>query len=211
MIVLLACAGLCQAGLCQARVLPASGSVEALFSPWDDAEGALIGVVSSARQTIYVQAYLLTSRNLARALIDARSRGVTVSVLADGAMADKGESRELVRLHAAGIAIWLERRFAAAHNKVLLADPEGQTPVVVTGSYNFTWSAQARNAENLLILRGDPALALAYLRNWQRHRDLAVAYAQASADGHHAPLPCRSPGSEDAHLLRTLGECRSAP
>ena len=41
---------------------------------------------------------------------------------------------------------------------------------VITGSYNFSWSAQARNAENLLILRGNPALVRRYLENWQRHR-----------------------------------------
>jgi phosphatidylserine/phosphatidylglycerophosphate/cardiolipin synthase-like enzyme len=40
---------------------------------------------------------------------------------------------------------------------------------VITGSYNFTWSAQARNAENLLILRDNPALLQRYLNNWQRH------------------------------------------
>ena len=48
--------------------------------------------------------------------------------------------------------------------------------ILITGSYNFTWSAQARNAENLLILRGNPALVRRYLDNWQRHRDEAQKY-----------------------------------
>ena len=43
-------------------------------------------------------------------------------------------------------------------------------PVVITGSYNYTWSAQARNAENLLLVRGNLALTKKYLDNWQRHR-----------------------------------------
>ena len=42
--------------------------------------------------------------------------------------------------------------------KILLIDAEGEAPAVITGSYNFTWSAQARNAENVLILRGNPAV-----------------------------------------------------
>ena len=72
-----------------------------------------------------------------------------------------------------GIPVWQETRYAAAHNKVLLIDIEQSDPVVITGSYNFSWSAQARNAENLLILRGNPALARRYLDNWQRHRSEA--------------------------------------
>jgi len=54
----------------------------------------------------------------------------------------------------------------------------GPEAVVVTGSYNFTFSAQARNAENLLILRGNEALARAYLANWRRHRQEAAPYAR---------------------------------
>ena len=41
---------------------------------------------------------------------------------------------------------------------------------VATGSYNFTRSARVANAENLLILRGNPALVRAYLGNWRRHK-----------------------------------------
>ena len=51
-------------------------------------------------------------------------------------------------------------------------------PAVVTGSYNFTFSAQARNAENLVIMRGNAVLARRYLDNWQRHRGEAVAYSE---------------------------------
>ena len=44
----------------------------------------------------------------------------------------------------------------------------------------YTWSAQARNAENLLILRDNHALAETYLRNWQRHQRDAEAYKPGS-------------------------------
>jgi len=158
--------------------VPATGTVEALFTPWDDAEGALVRVLRGARRTVHVQAYLLTSKSLARALMEAHGRGVKVEVLTDREMLAKGESSQIPQLYGLGIPIWLEVRYAAAHNKILLVDAEGNDPVVATGSFNFTFSAQARNAENLLILRGDRALAAAYLENWRRHRDQAVAYPQ---------------------------------
>lgn len=162
-----------------AAELPATGTVEALFTPWDDAEGALLREVGAARRSIHVQAFLLTSRNIANALTAARARGVRVALLADREMAAKGGQSLVPLLHAAGVDVRLETRYAAAHNKILLIDAEGERPVVITGSYNFTFSAQARNAENLLILRGDRALARAYLANWRRHRDDALPYAEA--------------------------------
>lgn len=154
-----------------ATPLPATGTVEVLFTPWDDAEGAIIRVLGKARESIHVQAYLLTSRSIARALQEAKARGVAVEVLADREMLEKSDKSLLPLLAEAGIPVWLETRYAAAHNKLLLIDATGEQGIVITGSYNFTWSAQARNAENLLILRGNPALARRYLDNWRRHRD----------------------------------------
>ena len=156
-----------------AAPLPATGTVEALFTPWDDAEGAIVRALGEARQSIHVQAYLLTSRSIARALQDAKARGVAVEILADKEMVGKGENSLIPKLAAEGIPVWLETRYANAHNKILLVDALGAQGFVITGSYNFTWSAQARNAENLLILRDNPALLRRYLENWRRHRDEA--------------------------------------
>lgn len=161
-----------------AAELPAVGTVEVLFTPWDDAEGALLREIGAARRSIHAQAYLLTSRNIARALLDAHARGIRLEVLADREMTVKDNSL-VPKLREAGVALRLETRYAAAHNKILLIDAEGDKPVVITGSYNFSFSAQARNAENLLILRSNRALARAYLDNWRRHRDDALPYEEA--------------------------------
>lgn len=158
--------------------LPAQGTVAVYFTPWDDAERALLDVIARARRSIHVQAYVFSSRNIAWALGEARKRGVAVAVLADREQVMRNEHSLIHSLHDSGIPVWYEVRYAAAHNKVMLIDAEEQDPVVVTGSYNFTYSAQARNAENLLILRGNVPLARAYLDNWRRHRDDAVPYSR---------------------------------
>lgn len=158
--------------------LPAQGTVEVLFTPWDAAEGALLRVIQGARRTIHVQTYTFSSRNVAWALGEAKRRGVAVEVLADREQATKNEHSLIHALHDSGIPVWFEVRYSNAHNKIVLVDAEGPDPVVVTGSYNFTWSAQARNAENLLILRGNAPLAHAYLDNWRRHRADAAAYSR---------------------------------
>lgn len=180
---LLACLALWAAPAWARAPLPATGSIELAFTPWDDAEGAIIKALLQARREIQVQAYLFTSRALARALIEAKQRGVIVEVLADREMLVKGENSQIPRLAEAGIPIWLESRYAVAHNKIILIDPREADATVITGSYNFTYSAQARNAENLLILRGNPALAQAYLENWQRHRGEAAPYSSSHFNG----------------------------
>jgi phosphatidylserine/phosphatidylglycerophosphate/cardiolipin synthase-like enzyme len=163
-----------------ATALPATGTVDVLFTPWDDAEGAIVRTLGEAKSSIHVQAYLLTSRSIAKALQEAKARGVTVEILADKEMMSKGDNSLIPKLAAEGIPVWLETRYSAAHNKLLLIDVPGAQGIVITGSYNFTWSAQARNAENLLILRGNPALGRRYLDNWQRHREQAEKMSGAN-------------------------------
>jgi len=164
-----------------AAEMPAVGSAEALFAPWDDVEGRLITVLGGAHKTIHVQAYLLTSRNIAKALLQAHQRGVQVQILADVTPVLNSESSQVPKLAAAGIPVWLETRYANAHNKIMLIDAGTSHPIVITGSYNYTWSAQARNAENLLILRDNQALTDSYLKNWRRHQREAEPYNKVQA------------------------------
>lgn len=164
-----------------AAPLPATGTVEPIFTPGGDAEGAIVRALEQARRSVRVQAYLLTSRSVAYGLIEAQRRGVDVQVLADREMVEKGEHSLIPQLVANRIPVWLEVRYALAHNKIIIIDgedAESAGAAVITGSFNFTHSAQAYNAENLLILRGNPQLVKAYLDNWRRHRVEAVSYAE---------------------------------
>ncbi len=54
---------------------------------------------------------------------------------------------------------------AIIHSKVLVIDPFSDSPVVVTGSHNFSVSASTKNDENFMIIKGDKALAQAYAVN----------------------------------------------
>lgn len=150
--------------------MPARGTVELAFAPWDEPESALLRAIGEARETILVQAYIFTSRRVAQALLAAARRGVRVEVLADARMHQRPKGNVLPLLVRGGIPVALDAQHAAAHDKVIVIDAAGASPTVLTGSYNLTWSANRRNGENLLILRGNPALAAAYARNWQRHR-----------------------------------------
>lgn len=40
---------------------------------------------------------------------------------------------------------------------------------MITGSFNFTKAAEEKNAENVLVIRGDAALMKKYLDNFREH------------------------------------------
>ena len=154
----------------------AEGTVQVAFSPWDDTEALLIDAIASAKSQILVQAYLLTSRTITSGLINARQRGVDVRVIADSRQHEDTVGSLLDLLVQNNIPVWLETRYRHAHNKVLLIDAVGRHPVVITGSYNFTWGAQNTNAENLVIFRDNPRLTERYAKNWERHWQQARPY-----------------------------------
>lgn len=146
----------------------AHGTLQAAFSPWDDIEGLIVDALDGAKKQVLVQAYLITSKKIATALINARKRDIDVRVLVDAEQ--QGYASKVPDLVAAGIPVWLETKYQNAHNKVIVIDATSANPGVITGSYNFTWAAQHKNSENVLIVRKNPALAAQYAANWERHR-----------------------------------------
>jgi phosphatidylserine/phosphatidylglycerophosphate/cardiolipin synthase-like enzyme len=51
------------------------------------------------------------------------------------------------------------------HSKVIVLDPFGATPIVMTGSHNLGPRASSQNDDNLTIITGVPKLAAAYATN----------------------------------------------
>lgn len=169
-ITLIVCATLYPGGFAKAERMPAQGTVEVAYSPGDDAEALVLRVINAAQRSLQVQTYVFTSRPIASALVAAHQRGVRVEVLADAKMNRRAKGNMIPQMLAARIPVAFETHYAAAHNKILIADADGPGCAVMTGSYNFTWSAKNRNAENVLVLRDNCALAQSYRQNWQRHR-----------------------------------------
>ena len=57
-----------------------------------------------------------------------------------------------------------------AHNKVMIIDSN----IVATGSYNYTYRAQEKNAENILIIK-DAGVAKHYIANWYARDKASVS------------------------------------
>lgn len=150
-------------------------NVQVYFTPWDDAEAAIVKAIDAAQEKIYIQAYVWSSKPLTAAILDAKNRGVKIYILADKQQLLNSDASLIPKLSAANIPVNLETKYQSAHNKVLIIDPNLETAKVITGSYNFTYSAQYKNAENILILNNQD-IAKTYLANWRRHQQDAAAY-----------------------------------
>ena len=105
-------------------------------------------LINHAQTSIDVAMFSFTSRPLAWALVRAAQRGVRVRVVLDDGQARSRWSKYRF-LKKKGIPVKLDNRSAYMHHKFAVIDGK----LVITGSYNWTASAEKRNDENLVVLR----------------------------------------------------------
>ena len=118
-----------------------------LFSPNGGCQQAVIEQISKAKKTIDVAIYHLTSREIAQALIEAKNRGVAIRIFMDKGEAETKYSKSKY-LSQKGIDIKYFLGKGLMHNKFAVIDHG----VLITGSFNWTPTADRENQENLLIL-----------------------------------------------------------
>jgi phosphatidylserine/phosphatidylglycerophosphate/cardiolipin synthase-like enzyme len=131
------------------------------FSPGESAEELVTRFIDSARSSVLVAAYEFTSRPITAALESAAARGVKVYLIADAKEA-AGRYSEVSALARAGLAVKVDSRYAIFHHKFMVVDGRD----LETGSFNYTYSAEARNAENVLVLWNVPGIAAVYTKEW---------------------------------------------
>lgn len=144
--------------------------IEVHFSPHGGCTEAVVNEIDTAKASILVQAYSFTSAPIAKALVEARRRGLGIEVILDDSQESEKYSSADFLVHA-GIPVLVDAKHAIAHNKVMILDGD----VVITGSFNFTKQAEQANAENLLVIR-DKALADKYTENWRSHAEHSEPY-----------------------------------
>ena len=152
--------------------LPAheSAQIAVYFSPSGGCTEAIVRELDRAHDTVLVQAYSFTSTPIARALVAAFRRNVKVEVILDKSQKTEKYSSADFLAHA-GIPTKIDSMHAIAHNKVIIIDNE----IVLTGSFNFTNAAEAKNAENLLAIHSR-SLAEEYAKNWRMHAQHSLPY-----------------------------------
>lgn len=144
---------------------PAEGAcpVVVRFSPHGGAEELVAVTLRQARERVHVAIYGLTSPVIETALRDLARAGVKVALKADRIQSGgKSQAAALDRLAAAGVAVEVSHLGRLLHDKFAVVDGRW----VITGSFNWTTSAEHRNRENVLVF-DCPALAGAFDAEWE--------------------------------------------
>jgi len=154
-------------------------SIEVFYSPKGGCTEAVVREIGRARREVLIQAYSFTSKPIADALIQARTRGVSVEILLDRSN-EQETYTELGHLIDRGITPLIDAQHAIAHNKVMVIDKR----TLITGSFNFTHQAEAENAENLLVIKGHRALVHAYHDYFAGHKSHCQAPNSKASPAH---------------------------
>lgn len=133
----------------------------------------IVEAIDGARRRLSVQAYNFTAPPIVQAIGRAKQRGVEVRVVLDKENLRKRYTGATY-LDNAGVAVRIDDKVAIAHNKVIIVDGE----LVIGGSYNFTASAESRNAENVTFIR-DRCTAARFLRNFDARWQVSAPYARS--------------------------------
>ena len=116
-------------------------SVAVYFSPNGGATEAVIRELNAAKTQVLVQAYSFASAPIVKALGEAHKRGVKILAVLDKSN-ETAKYSAATFLNNAGIPSLIDGQHAIAHSKVMVID----SATILTGSFNFTKAAEAKNA-----------------------------------------------------------------
>ncbi len=131
--------------------------VECYFSPTDRVNQVITSRISQADHELYLNTMLVTQDFLAEAIVQRKDSGVLAQVLINDEK-DPPENEYVI-----GILKDLGQNFrqngegSILHHKTMIIDQAypASDPLVLTGSHNWSSSADSRNDENILVIHDD--------------------------------------------------------
>ncbi len=135
--------------------------IKVYFSLHDDPEEAILQCLEKAKESIYFALFTFTSERIAQAIIDKFAENIEIKGILEkyqGGPFSRYDSLKRLR-----VPVRWDRNFYFMHHKFFIIDQK----IVITGSFNPTWSANYRNRENLIVIYS-PSLASQYEEEFNR-------------------------------------------
>ncbi len=136
--------------------------LECYFAPEDGVERAIRARLAESRREIAFMAFVFTSIPIAETMADRVAAGARVRGVIERRSAGSQYSQHQF-LSERGAEIYIDTNPHTMHHKVIVVDAR----LVMTGSYNFSASAETRNDENLIMIH-NPDIALLFLEELER-------------------------------------------
>ncbi len=139
--------------------------VESRFSPSDNTTIAISRAIQSADVDLQFATLTFTNNELGSAVLNAHNAGVSVRGIIDNT-GDQGT--EYTYLTENDVNVSPDNNALQTHHKYCVIDATDTTsdPIVVTGSHNWSASAETRNDENTLIFH-DATIANIFLQEFE--------------------------------------------
>ncbi|WP_319500933.1 phospholipase D-like domain-containing protein [uncultured Draconibacterium sp.] len=124
------------------------------FSPSDNTNQQLINAINTADYDLDIETMLITRSDLANIIIDAYDRGVNVNVLTESESDNTDIVNNILGTTLPAKKYIFDDASGQLHHKVALIDANNPNsdPQTITGSHNWSSSANDRNDENTLII-----------------------------------------------------------
>ncbi|MBC8172674.1 MAG: T9SS type A sorting domain-containing protein, partial [Chitinophagales bacterium] len=146
--------------------------MELYFSPSDDTETQIIKQINSANHDLYFAIFTFTRFGISYAIEDMVETGIFAAGMYDET--DATDSTAVTILEGAlGETFFQQSGSTLLHHKYLIVDPNcpEADALVLSGSHNWSSSANSRNDENTLIIH-DSTTANIYYQEWvQRYEE----------------------------------------
>jgi phosphatidylserine/phosphatidylglycerophosphate/cardiolipin synthase-like enzyme len=125
------------------------------FSPHDNIINLIIECITRETESIVILAYCFTHPRIARALKEkVHKTNIHVTIIADHEKAIDSRYNYALRSleQAVDIKLYKPSENGIMHNKCILFSKNlNHAPLIITGSFNLTRSAQRKNCENIII------------------------------------------------------------
>jgi cardiolipin hydrolase len=122
--------------------------IEAYFSPGPNCLNHILDLIRKASTNLDICVFTISDDRIRNVLVDAWNRGLEIRILTDNfKVFDEGSDIEF--LFDNGIPVKVDNTENHMHHKFMIVDDE----IVLTGSYNWTRSAEKYNQENVVSIR----------------------------------------------------------
>ncbi len=132
----------------------------------------LLQVLSQSKQDISIAVYWFTNQELFDCLLEQLNRKINVRLIIHNDFINNRESGlEFQQLIDSGCEFYFSDNDNPMHNKFCIIDGE----VLVNGSYNWTYYAEEKNRENIIIIKNEKEVIDSFVNEFNRLTSLTTS------------------------------------
>ena len=138
-------------------------TLEVYFSPDDKVATRIVELLRGAQHSITFMAYSFTASDFGKIISQKAKQGLEIRGVMEEQQVKSNKGTQYTYFERASLPVYKDGNEGQMHHKVFIIDGE----IVITGSYNFSFSAETSNDENVVIFF-DRQIAAEYLSEFAR-------------------------------------------